>query len=136
MDGESKSKRLTSIYYLVLHSPDRFLPASNGWEGGFFNRKSHYPRFRKALSATRIRIHLQIPTCYRHEPLISRLISQLGLAINITGAMAGNNTDERGYFDLELQGTPQQISAGLAYLKSLNFRVIGKPNSDGDGWHY
>ena len=82
------------------------------------------------------RVHLQIPARYRHEPVISRLISEFGLAVNITGAMVGSNTDERGYFDLELRGTVLQISNGLAFLKSLDLKVVGKPNSDGDEWHY
>ncbi|MBD1857126.1 MULTISPECIES: NIL domain-containing protein [Leptolyngbya] len=84
----------------------------------------------------RVRIHLQIPMVYRHQPVISDLISVSGLAVNITAAMLGSNTDDCGYFDLELRGTPQQISHGLAHLKSLDLKVIGKPNSDGDEWHY
>jgi hypothetical protein len=43
-------------------------------------------------------------------------------------------TDQEAYFDIELRGTVPQISNGLAYLESLNLRIVGKPNADGDGW--
>lgn len=85
---------------------------------------------------TKVRIHLQIPGCYCHEPLISHLVSDFGLAVNITGAMAKHHPNEQNYFDLELRGMPQRISDALAYLKSLDLKIVGKPNSDGDEWHY
>lgn len=90
----------------------------------------------KHARLTITRIHLQIPISYRGEPVISRLISEFGLSVNITGAMAGSNTDERGYFDLELRGTVQQINHGLSFLESLDLTVVGKPNAHEDEWHY
>jgi ABC-type methionine transport system ATPase subunit len=84
------------------------------------------------LTKTRIRLH--IPPDYQQDPIISRLISDHGLSVNITGATLA--TTQAGIFDLELRGTPQQIQAGLMYLRSLNIQVIGKPNPEGDSWHY
>lgn len=87
-------------------------------------------------TVTQVRLQLHIPACYRQEPIISQLIAQYGLVVNITGAVLGDNTAGQGCFDLELRGTPQQISRGLENLRSLNVRLIGKPNPGGDCWHY
>jgi hypothetical protein len=84
---------------------------------------------------TKVRLRLHIPQCYQQEPVISRLISAHGLVVNITKAMLAENTDGHGCFDLELQGTPSQISSGMTYLESLNLTIKGKPNADGDGWY-
>ena len=86
-------------------------------------------------SANQIRLRVYIPPYYQQEPVISRLISDSGLVVNITGAILGKNTAGQGAFDLELRGTPQQIVKGLAYLELLNIRIVGKPNAEGDGWH-
>ncbi|WP_369694335.1 NIL domain-containing protein [Nostoc commune] len=83
---------------------------------------------------TQIRLRIYIPKCYLQAPVISQLISAYGLVVNITKAMLQPNTDQEGYFDIELRGTVSQISSGLAYLESLNLRIVGKPNADGDGW--
>ncbi|MBW4607604.1 MAG: NIL domain-containing protein [Hassallia sp. WJT32-NPBG1] len=84
---------------------------------------------------TKVRLRLHIPQCYQQEPVISRLISAHGLVVNITKAIVEEHTDGHGSFDLELQGTPPQISSGLTYLESLNLTIKGKPNADGDGWY-
>lgn len=88
-----------------------------------------------ASSVTQIRLRVHIPPYYQQEPVIYRLIYNYALVVNITGAMLEKNTAEQGYFDLELRGTPQQISKGLSYLESLNIKIVGKPNAEGDGWH-
>ncbi|NMF63836.1 hypothetical protein DP113_12460 [Brasilonema octagenarum UFV-E1] len=88
----------------------------------------------KSSSITKIRLRLQIPGHYQQEPVISRLIAIYGLVVNITGAMLGKQTNGEGCFDLELRGTVAQIRHGLAYLESLNLKIVGKPNTEGDGW--
>jgi L-aspartate semialdehyde sulfurtransferase ferredoxin len=84
---------------------------------------------------TQIRLQLHIPSFYYQEPIISRLISDYGLLVNITGARLGA-THHQGRFDLELRGTPQQLHKGLNYLQSLNIKIVGKSNAEGDSWHY
>ncbi|MBG1259414.1 NIL domain-containing protein [Nostoc commune] len=88
----------------------------------------------KKSQITQIRLRIYIPKCYLQVPVISQLISAYGLVVNITKAMLQPNTDKEGYFDIELRGTEPQISRGLDYLESLNLRIVGKPNADGDGW--
>ncbi len=83
---------------------------------------------------TKTRLRIQIPKSYQQEPVISRLTSDYGLAFNITAARLGVGNQENGLFDLELQGTPEQIQKALGYLVKLNVKVWGKPNPDGDSW--
>ncbi|MEH2252555.1 NIL domain-containing protein [Nostoc sp.] len=66
--------------------------------------------------------------------MISQLISAYSLVVNITKAMLQPNTDGEGCFDIELRGKLPQICSGLAYLESLNLRIVGKLNADGDHW--
>ncbi|MBH8551402.1 NIL domain-containing protein [Nostocaceae cyanobacterium CENA357] len=87
-------------------------------------------------SITQLRVRLYIPQCYLHEPIISQMISRYKLTVNITGAKQGQNFHEQGYFDLELRGYTSHINHCLNYLESLNLKIIGKPNTDGDSWYY
>ena len=94
-------------------------------------QSSHHYRHE---SKTQIRIKIQIPRHYSHEPVISHLTAKYGLLVNITGALLGASSQGEGWFDLELRGIPQQIQSALTYLRSLDIKVWGKPNPDGDGW--
>lgn len=92
-------------------------------------------RFMLGDSPTQIRLRVGIPKIYHQEPVISRLTTDCGLLVNITGAMLSLDTGGQGLFDLELRGTPNQIQSGLAYLQELELKIWGRPNADGDGWH-
>ncbi|MEH2069231.1 MAG: NIL domain-containing protein [Nostoc sp.] len=69
------------------------------------------------------RIRVRIPKNYHQEPVISRLISDYGLIVNITAAILGANAIGDGWFDLELKGTQAQIQSGLTYLHDLELEV-------------
>ncbi|QIR37524.1 NIL domain-containing protein [Tolypothrix sp. PCC 7910] len=66
-----------------------------------------------------IRVRLQDHT----QPIISQLISRYGLTVNIAAASLKENTQDNGWFNLEIQGDSQQIAAGLTYLQSLNIDI-------------
>ncbi|BAZ32650.1 hypothetical protein NIES4074_51560 [Cylindrospermum sp. NIES-4074] len=100
------------------------------------NRLSLIPSVHDKSRITQTRLRLFIPQSYLQEPVISRLISAHNLVVNITAAMLTAEQNGEGCFDLELRGTVPQICSGLAYLESLNLRILGKPNTDSDGWHY
>lgn len=87
------------------------------------------------IDATQVRIRLQIPLHYRHAPIISQLISDYGLVVNITGALLVENIQTAGRFDLELQGNYHQLCQAFAFLESLDIEIIGKPTVAGDNWH-
>jgi L-aspartate semialdehyde sulfurtransferase ferredoxin len=82
----------------------------------------------------RVRLRLEIPASYYQEPILSRLISEHKLIVNIIEAQLSKNTIE-SYCEVELRGTPQQINQGLNYLKSLNVQITGKPNTAEEDWY-
>lgn len=69
------------------------------------------------------RIRICIPKRYQQEPIISKLISEYGLTVNIAAALLGANAREDGWFDLELQGTVPQIQTALLYLNDLDLEI-------------
>lgn len=83
---------------------------------------------------TQTRIRIRIPKNYHREPVISRLISQHGLTVNITAALLGANARDDGWFDLELQGTAAQIDSALLYLNELDLEIWHDSSAQEDGW--
>lgn len=69
------------------------------------------------------RIRVRIPKDYHQEPVISHLVSDYGLTVNITAAILGANAVGDGWFDLELKGTDTKIQDGLNYLQNLELEV-------------
>lgn len=69
-------------------------------------------------------IRTRIPKDYQRQPIISRLISRYGLTVNIAAALLGNYSQNYGWLDLELQGSPEQVEASLAYLQALNIEIF------------
>ncbi len=81
---------------------------------------------------THTRIRLCIPKRYQQEPVISNLISEYGLTVNIAAALLGANAREDGWFDLELQGAVPQIQSALLYLNDLDLEIWYE--SETDSW--
>ncbi len=79
---------------------------------------------------TQKRIRVRIPRDYHQEPVISRLVSDFGLTVNITAAVLGANAIGDGWFDLGLQGSATQIENGLTYLKKLALEVWDNNQTD------
>ncbi|OUL21176.1 ABC transporter [Nostoc sp. T09] len=75
------------------------------------------------------RIRVRIPKDYHQEPVISRLVSDYGLIVNITAAILGANAVGDGWFDLELQGTDAQIESALNYLQELSLQIWDETNT-------
>jgi ABC-type methionine transport system ATPase subunit len=69
------------------------------------------------------RIRVRITQNHHQEPVISRLVSEYGLTVNIKAAILGQNAVGDGWFDLDLQGTETQIQNGLNYLQELKLQV-------------
>ncbi|MBW4616701.1 MAG: NIL domain-containing protein [Desmonostoc vinosum HA7617-LM4] len=69
------------------------------------------------------RIRLQIPKNFHQEPVISRLVSDYSLTVNITAAILGANAVGDGWFDLDLQGTTINIDAAINYLKNKQLQI-------------
>jgi len=69
------------------------------------------------------RIRLKIEHEYHQEPVISHLISDYGLTVNIRAALLAADAVGGGWFDLDLQGTENQIQDGLTYLRNLELEI-------------
>lgn len=76
-------------------------------------------------------IRLRIPRNFHQEPIISRLVSDYGLTINITAAILGANAVGDGWFELDLQGTASQIDNAINYLREIELEIWDE-NSVGD----
>ncbi|MFQ4140617.1 NIL domain-containing protein [Chlorogloeopsis sp. ULAP02] len=71
-----------------------------------------------------IHTRIRVPQHYHRQPVISRLISRYNLTVNIKAAslIAGDNNC--GWFDLELQGKPEQVVNSLSYLQGLGVDLM------------
>ncbi|WP_017715230.1 NIL domain-containing protein [Kamptonema formosum] len=84
---------------------------------------------------TQIRIRIQIPQKYHEEPVISRLISEFGLSVNVNGALLAGNAPSDGWFDLELRGANSQIQRALVYLDEIGVGIWSKSTDpDEENW--
>jgi hypothetical protein len=81
---------------------------------------------------TQERIRVRIPKHYHQEPIISHLVSDYHLLININAAILGANANGDGWFDLELQGTQANIHHALTYLSDLDLEIWN--GTELDGW--
>lgn len=81
-------------------------------------------------------ITLRIGGDYHQQPVISRLVSEFGLTVNINAAILGANTKDDGWFKLDLQGTPSQIQTALIYLNDLGLETWDQKNDNDidEGW--
>ena len=75
---------------------------------------------------TQTRIRIRIPQKYHHEPVISRLISDHNLTVNLNAALLGANASNDGWFDLELLGSTRQIQSAMIYLAELDVEIWSK----------
>lgn len=80
------------------------------------------------------RIRLRIDKEYHQEPVISRLVSNFQLTVNISAALLSSEGGESGWFDLELRGTEAQIDSALVYLSELDLETWPESAPEVDGW--
>lgn len=73
---------------------------------------------------TQAQIKLWIPKNYHREPILSHLISDHGITVNITAAPCSGNLREDRWFSLELRGKAKQIRSALAYLDKNKMQLF------------
>jgi ABC-type methionine transport system ATPase subunit len=78
------------------------------------------------------RLRIRIPKQYHQDPILSRLVSQHSLSVNILAAMLGANANGDGWFDIELRGNQSQIDNALTDLGDLDLEIW--PETETDGW--
>lgn len=80
-------------------------------------------------------ISVRIPERLHEVPVISRLISEYGLTINIRAAILGDGARGDGWFSLDLQGRETQIRSAMAYLEALDLEIWSIGDGDREeGW--
>lgn len=79
-------------------------------------------------------ITLRIVGDYHQEPVISRLISEFGLTVNISAAILGGNDHDDGWFKLDLEGTSLQIQSAFIYLHDLGLEIWEDKSESDEGW--
>jgi ABC-type methionine transport system ATPase subunit len=67
-------------------------------------------------------VKIRIPEELHSEPVISQLISQYGITVNIISATLGVNAGS-GWFHLSLKGNQAQILTAIAYLNDLDIEL-------------
>lgn len=67
---------------------------------------------------------IRIPQRYNRQPIISRLVSRYNLTVNITAASLTSDSNDDGWFDLELSGNPSELANSLSYLHSLGVDLM------------
>jgi hypothetical protein len=72
---------------------------------------------------TEIRLRVQIPSRYQREPIITRLVLQTAVEVNILAGILTPDSRESGWFDLELRGTRLQLEYSLDYLINLGVTI-------------
>ncbi|MCG9893743.1 MAG: NIL domain-containing protein [Thermosynechococcaceae cyanobacterium MS004] len=85
---------------------------------------------------TRQHIQIQIPPKYTQEPVISTLTTRFELEVNILSALLATNTQESGWFDLELYGTPERIQSAIAYLAELHIEILSDNATTQESWSF
>ncbi len=84
-----------------------------------------------------VRLRIRIPYHFQQEPIISTLISQYDLTVNIAAALLGVDMGTDGWFDLELRGRRHQIASAIIYLNDLDIEILDTSGvylyNEGDG---
>ncbi|MCT7968564.1 NIL domain-containing protein [Laspinema sp. D1] len=84
---------------------------------------------------THLRIRIRIPKEYQEEPIISHLISDYGLTVNLNAALLSANIKNDGWFDLDLRGKQCQIDSAMIYLNDLDVEIWSKSTDpDEENW--
>lgn len=81
-----------------------------------------------------VRLRVRIPAEYRQDPVLSVLITQYGLTVNILAAQLSNHATDGGWFDLDLKGPMDQINNGILHLNDLGVEIWQESDSHGVGW--
>ncbi|MBF2007311.1 MAG: NIL domain-containing protein [Chlorogloeopsis fritschii C42_A2020_084] len=78
----------------------------------------------KSAKIAPIHTRIRVPQHYYRQPVISRLISRYNLTVNIKAASLAAGEKHCGWFDLELQGKPEQVVNSLSYLQGLGVDLM------------
>ncbi|MBC6432360.1 NIL domain-containing protein [Nostoc sp. HG1] len=106
---------------LTFPHPASMSPKDSAWLTNKWQEQ-----FQQCISlgqTSRLRLQLCVLKSYYEEPVISELVSRYGLTVNITSATLQPNTEDDGWFDLDLWGRTKQLYSSLSYLEKLGLPI-------------
>ncbi|MCY7366849.1 MAG: NIL domain-containing protein [Chamaesiphon sp.] len=69
-------------------------------------------------------ISIHIPQQFHKEPVLAQLISNYDLIVNFRAAVLDQKATGGGWFNLDLEGYPQDIDNALSYLQHLEIEIF------------
>ncbi len=76
------------------------------------------------INSSLVYLRIKISPQYHQQPIISKLVSDYRLVINITAALLTSSARDDGWFDLEVLGDVVQINQALAELHHIGVEVF------------
>ena len=75
-------------------------------------------------------IDINIPQKLHQEPVLANLIGNYNLTVNFKAAVLDRKATGGGWFNLDLEGYPQDIDTALSYLRSLEIEIFDRIPTD------
>lgn len=69
-------------------------------------------------------IDINIPQSLHQEPILARLIVEYDIIVNFKAAVLDRKATGGGWFNLSLEGHPQDVENALNYLRSLKIEIF------------
>ena len=69
-------------------------------------------------------IDINIPQELHQEPILAHLISEYNIIVNFKAAVLDRKATGGGWFNLSLEGHPQDVENALNYLRSLEIEIF------------
>ncbi|MCC5653804.1 NIL domain-containing protein [Nostoc sp. XA013] len=106
---------------LTFPHPASMSPKNSAWLTNQWQEQ--FQQWISLGQTSRLRLQLCVLKSYYEEPVISELVSRYGLTVNITSATLQPDTEDDGWFDLDLWGRTKQLYFSLSYLEKLGLPI-------------
>ncbi|MFS0519272.1 NIL domain-containing protein [Nostoc sp. UIC 10607] len=103
------------------HPASKLSPKNSAWLTNQWEEQ--FQQWISLGQTNRLRLQLCVLKSYYEEPVISELVSRYGLTVNITSAVLQPDTEDDGWFDLDLWGRTKQLHSSLSYLEKLGLPI-------------
>jgi NIL domain len=74
-------------------------------------------------------IDINIPQQLHQEPVLAKLISNYDVIVNFKAAVLDRKATGGGWFNLDLEGYPQDIDNALSYLQNLEIEIFDRTHT-------